>query len=94
MTSSNWPDICLCLDEIAFDWTNCLISYKKNTEHKYSNVNYSQEQSWPSGYLKNFKWARGFVRRAIFSGQNSQLTGQILFCPGVSAGHFKNYFEH
>ena len=27
----------------------------------------------------------------LFSRQNSQLAGQILFCPDVSVGH---YFEH
>ena len=25
--------------------------------------------------------------------QNSQLAGQILFCPGVSAGHFQKLFR-
>ena len=72
--SSNWPfsgHLPLCLDKIAFDWTNCLISYKKN--------------KWPSGYLISLKWACGCVRRAIFSGHNSQLAVQILFCPDVSA---------
>ena len=42
----------LSRDKIAFDWTNCLISYKNN---KYSNLTVrliiSQEQSWPSGLI-------------------------------------------
>ena len=42
-----------CPDKIAFDLTNCLISFKNNTKHKYSNLTVrliiSQEQSWPSG---------------------------------------------
>ena len=25
--------------------------------------------------------------------QNSQLAGQILFCPGISAGHFQKLFQ-
>ena len=50
----------------------------------------SQEQQWPSElllYLISHKWAQ-----CCFSGQNSQLAGQILFCPDVSAGHFQKLF--
>ena len=31
------------------------------------------------------KWVQ-----CCFSGQNSQIAGQILFCPGVFAGYFQN----
>ena len=31
--------------------------------------------------------------RFFFSGQNSQLDGEILFCPDVSAGHFQKLFR-
>ena len=56
----------------------------------------SQEQSWPSGllYLVSRKWVNcGFERLAFLSGQNSQLAGQMLFYPDVSAGHFQKLFQ-
>ena len=43
----------------------------------------SQEQSWFSGL-----W-----RLAFFSLQNVQLSGQILFCPDVTAGGFQKLFQ-
>ena len=56
ITSSNFPDILsLCSDRIAFDWINCLISYKNNAKRNYSNLTVrviiSQEQTWASGLL-------------------------------------------
>ena len=33
------------------------------------------------------------VHEAFFSGQDSQLAGQILFCPEVSVGHFQKLFR-
>ena len=39
-------------------------------------------------YLISHKWVQCW-----FSGQNSQLAGQILFCPDVSAGHFQKLFQ-
>ena len=51
----------------------------------------SQEQSWPSGlllYLISHECVQCW-----FSAQNSQLAGQILFGPDVSAGHFQKLFR-
>ena len=33
------------------------------------------------------------ICETCWSRQNSQLAGQILFCPGVSAGHFQKLFR-
>ena len=33
------------------------------------------------------------ICETCWSRQNSQLAGQILFCPGVSAGHIQKLFQ-
>ena len=56
----------------------------------------SQEQSWPSRlllYLVSHKWVQCRFMRLAFSELNSQLDGQILFCPNISAGHFQKLFQ-
>ena len=59
----------------------------KNTKNKNSNLTarliISQEQSWAHGLVGD-KWVQCW-----FSGQNSQIAGQILFCPDVFAGYFQ-----
>ena len=34
----------VCLDKIAFDWTNCLVSYKNNTKNKCKNGTRTSQQ--------------------------------------------------
>ena len=71
------------LYKIAFDWANYLMIQKIRT------VTSQQDQSWLIRlllYLISHKWVQCW-----FSGQNSQLPGQIFFCPDDT---FKNYFEH
>ena len=82
--------LALCLYKIVFDWTNCLI------DNKYNNLTMrliiSQEQSWPSGlilYLISHKW----WLQCWFSGLNSWLAVQILFCPDFSPEHFQKLFS-
>ena len=79
-----WLFICICLDKLLLVM---IIQKNKNSNLK-ARLIIIQEQSWPS---RLFLYP--ISHKCWFSGQNSQLTGQILFCPDVSTGGFQKLFR-
>ena len=93
----HFPDIlALCPDKIAFDWINCLISYKNNTKNKNNNLTVkliiSQEQSWPCGLLLYLICHNGYS--ASFQDQIHNLLVKYCFVLMFLLDSLKSYFEH